>query len=237
MWRLGRRPAAGPRDRLQGIGRLGIRLHEAVRHQVGYGVDARTRKGGNVIAAVIGLERLHVEADFQDGEPAEARERQRKCSQAAHAERIAAPGENDDRNQRDGAQRDDDAQRRENREQESDGVGIDDHQIDEIRRHHQHLIFELREQHQQADHDQRQRPGDGRTPYHREPKKIEKTPGKRKCRHHRERGLGRNHDGKSGGVRNEHERGSPNVSPIPRAASRRSRINRRTRMAGARARP
>jgi hypothetical protein len=89
-----------------------------------------------VIAAIIGLERLHVEADFEDGEPAEAGERQRKCSQATHSVRIAAPGESEDRNQRDGTQRDDDAQRRENREQESDGVGIDDHQIDEIRRHH-----------------------------------------------------------------------------------------------------
>ena len=42
----------------------------------------------------------------------------------------------------------DPAERWIDREQEGDGVGIDDHQIDEARRHHQDVVLEMRQQNQ-----------------------------------------------------------------------------------------
>ena len=123
----------------------------------------------------------------------------------------------------------------------ADGVGIDDHQIDEIRRHHQHVIFELREQHQQADHHQRQRAGDGRPPYQREPKKFRMPQASRNAAiavsvvsvatmMARAAACGMNTSEGRQTCRQKPRK------TIPRAASRRSRINRRTRMTGARAR-
>ena len=146
--RFGRRLAGGG-DRLQAIGGEGVGLHQSVRHQFRNGIDAGARERGNEIAAVEGLERLHRELHFERGEAAEAISAKRRrriggrgTDRAARPARRAAPARED--------QRHDPAQRREDREQEADGVGIDDHQVDEIRRHHQHVVFELRQQNQAA---------------------------------------------------------------------------------------
>jgi hypothetical protein len=75
----------------------GVGFHEAVRHLVGDGIDAGARKSGNMVAAVMGFERLHVEFHLKDREPASAGESQRQRSQATYPERIVSPGEDNNR--------------------------------------------------------------------------------------------------------------------------------------------
>ena len=78
-----------------------------------------------MIAAVVDLERLHMELHLDDREPAKTGERQRKRRQATHPERIVSLDEDNNRNQRDHAQRHDRAQTRKDREQEGDGIGVE----------------------------------------------------------------------------------------------------------------
>ena len=67
-------------------------------------------------------------------------------------------------------------QSREDREQEGGGVGVDQHDVDEIGAHDQDVLLELRQQDQHHDHDERQRRRDGRTAQQQEPERSSAGP-------------------------------------------------------------
>ena len=199
--------------RLQTLGGDGVGFHEAVREQFGDRVDAGAREGRYLVAAIERLERLQRQMRLDRREPADASQHRRYRGQPADAERIGAPGEHHQRHQRDDAQHHDPAQRRIDREQEADGIGVDDHEIDEVRRHHQHVVFQVGEQHQHRHHHQRQRAGDGRPAGEREPEEIQDAPGQQKCRDLDRPGFGREHDGESDDVRGGDQRQPPIAMP------------------------
>jgi len=131
---------------------------------------------------------------FERDKAAETSECRKSGSAAARTQPIKAPGAYEQRHQRRDAQRYGYFQAREDREQKTDGVGIDDHQIHEIRRHHQDVIFKLRQQHEQRHQRERDEAGEQRPPRQRNSNGIEDSPRQQECRHRGDAGLGRQHD-------------------------------------------
>ena len=206
-----RRRAGFVAGRLQMFGGNRVGLHEAVGEQLGNRVDAGAREGRHLVAAIECLERQQRQMPFDRRERGNARQHRRDRGQPADTERIGAPREHHQRHQRADAQRHDPAQHRIDREQEADGVGVDDHQVDEVRRHHQHVVFEIGEQHQHRHHHQRQRAGDGRPAGEREPEEIQDAPGQQKGRDLDRPGFGRDHDAQRDDVRDDGQSQAPSA--------------------------
>ena len=207
--RLGRRPARRIRRRSQPIDGDGVRFQEAVRQQLGNGVDAGAREGRDLVVAVEGVELAHRIPCLEGRETDDAGARQRDRRKPAHAQRVMAPAQQHDRDQNGRAQQGDPAQRGKDREQESDGVGVDDHQIDEARRHLQHVVLEIRQQNQHRQQGQRQHTGGGGAAQQREPEKIQNAPGEQESGHAHERGFGREHNRERGELRKQDQRRRP----------------------------
>jgi hypothetical protein len=192
-----RRWRGGPahiREGRQAVGSDGVGLHQPMRHQFGNGVDAGAGEGGYEIATVKGFERLQRKMRFQRDKAADAAQRQKCGNASAHAQRIEAPSAYYERYERQETQRHDRLQRREDREQETDGVGIDDHQIDEVRRHHQDIVFKLRQQHDERHQHERDETGEQRPPRQCDRHEIEDSPSQQECRHRGNAGFGCDHD-------------------------------------------
>ena len=184
---------AGVRERLQAFGGDSIGLHQPMCRQFGNGVDAGAGEGGHEIAAVKGFERLQRKKRFERDKTGDTGHGGNCRNTPAHAQRIEAPGACDEGHQYYDAQRHRCLQRRENREQKSDGIGIDDHQIDEVRRHHQHVVFKLRQQHEQRHQHQGNEAGEQRPLHERDDDEIDDCPSQQECRHRDSVGLGRDH--------------------------------------------
>ena len=83
-------------------------------------------------------------------------------------------------------------------EQERDRVRVDDHEVDEVDRHEQHIVLEPRQQDQHRRPSERHRCRDGRAAQHDQARRIEQAPGEQegelrhearpRCKHDRERG-------------------------------------------------
>ena len=106
----------------------------------------------------------------QRGDGAQRRDR------AAHAQRIEPPDETKQGEEHSERKRDLLPEARIYREQERDGVGIDDHEVDEVDRHEHHAVLELRAQDQHRDERERKRARKHGTAQQREPEAIQNRP-------------------------------------------------------------
>ena len=177
-----RRRAGGRRRRRQTIARGAVRFHQAARRKIEQRQRARARELRHVIGR---LERLLAIHRHRASDSAVSAARQSTAPSAATRSRTrngSKPPEQHQQRQHDGGDRGDlRGQAGEDRQQERNGVGVDQHDVDEIRAHDQDVVLEPRQQDQDDDHDQRQRRRDGRPAQQRSQKKFSKPQVSRKA--------------------------------------------------------
>jgi hypothetical protein len=122
------------------------------------------------------------DCERQSGERCEAKDACRDGNAALYPERVELPGQNQHRDRQQSGKADLPGQTRDDLEQEREGGEVDDHQIDEGRRHHQDAMLELRHHDQDDDHGERQHRRRQRPPQQGKPEQIEDTPGQNERR-------------------------------------------------------
>ncbi len=171
-----------------------IGFHEPLNRQRRDRIHAREREVRYVVAAVERLILTHRRDGIEADQAGQAANHAGRRAQPAHPERIEEPDHDQHRHHcRDRDQHDGD-EPRENREQEGDGIGINDHHVEEIGRGPDHLVFEFRNHDEQHDHHQRQRRRQAGPTQKREPEEIENPPGQQECALVLRRKLGGQHD-------------------------------------------
>src|SRR6266481_5924244 len=95
------------------------------------------------------------------------------------------------------------------RHQESEGVGVDDHDVDEARRHEKKVVLESRKQNEDDDHHERQCGRQAGPAQHGKPEKIQKTPGEDESCLGDNVGLGPQHDGEGRKMYYRYDGGEP----------------------------
>jgi LTXXQ motif family protein len=95
------------------------------------------------------------------------------------------------------------------RHQEREGVGVDDHDVDEARRHEKKVVLESRNQNEDDEYHKRQCSRQAGSAQHRELEKIKKTPGEDEGRLGDDVDLGPQHDGKSRNMDRRHDGSEP----------------------------
>ena len=176
------------------LAHAGVGLHHAARDQVADRGHAGAGELRHVVLGVEFLPRIVRHRERQRDEAAEAADRAGQRMAPPHPQRIEVP----DQRQRDQRARDRDrhlgAELGEDVHQEREGVGVDDHQVDEVHRHQQHVVLELRQQDQHGEQGERQRGRDRGAAQQQQKSAIEQAPGQqiRGARH--QRALGREQD-------------------------------------------
>ena len=202
MRRLGRRLAGACGREAEFAGELCIRVEIALRQVGADRIDARVDEFGDVAVAGEGLVRLHRTGDRNSDRAGKAQRAAGGGNAQPDAIGIEPPqqpnGRNCDQRGKDHAAQ----QIGIDRQEECDGVGVEDHHVDEIDRHHQLVVLELRQQNERDDHRQRHQRRGRRPPQQRQPEKIQQKPGGHKGGLALEIGLGRQHDGERDRVQN-----------------------------------
>ena len=195
MGRPCRRPAGIPRRDAETLARGGVRLEQTAGKIVADGSDARAAELRHIAVAVELLVRVARHRKGQRGETGEAGEASHRRGAQPHAQRVEPPCDQQERDRRGDGNADGEPQAGVDGQQEREGVDIDDHEIEEVDRHEQNAVLELRELDQHHDHPKRQPRRRRRPPQHGEHQEIEHAPGQHERRHRHRVGLGPVHDG------------------------------------------
>ena len=184
-----------------------VGFHEPARRDI----EQRQRPGAGELRDVIGrLERLLAVHRRRQGQAAERSETEYGADRREpdpHPERIEPPQQHKQRQQNAGGRGYSRGKSRKHREQEGHGVGVDQHDVDEIGAHDQHVLLELRQQDQQHDHDERQSRSDRGPSQEGEPGEVEQPPGEQERQPRNQVVLGVKQNAQRGQVQ-QHERGS-----------------------------
>src|SRR5262249_25030736 len=113
----------------------------------------------------------------QPGERGQAKEDSEQGGDASHPERLGAPQQDHHRGRQGDSEREFPDQGRIDLYEEQERGDVDDHQVDQRRRHHEGAVLELRQRDQDDDQRERQRRRGQRAPQQDEPEKVEHAPG------------------------------------------------------------
>ncbi len=201
MWRLGGGLAgAGGGSKTELARHMRVGIHVTARCVSHDRIDAGIDEFRHVAVAREGFVRFHRLRDRNGDGSAEAECTAGGGDAQPHAIGIEPPEQPEHRN---GDQRAQDHAAQQvgiDRQKERDGVGVEDHDVDEVDRHHQLVVLELRQQDERVDHPQRHQRRGRRPPQQRQPEEIQQQPGEQEGGLALQVVLGRQHDVESGDV-------------------------------------